>query len=135
MGLSYGGFGRAVERLLGVFFVAAAGAMMAMSGPVSAQTANVADVKPIKMAVLGDSLTAGYGLPASAAFPVRLQKALAAKGIATEIHNAGVSGDTMTGGLLLGSNGRSRRAPRPSSSNLAPTMRCAVSIRASRAAR
>jgi acyl-CoA thioesterase-1 len=80
MGLSYGGFGRAVERLLGVFFVAAAGAMMAMSGPVLAQTANVADVKPIKMAVLGDSLTAGYGLPASSAFPVRLQKALAAKG-------------------------------------------------------
>lgn len=99
MGLSYGGFGRAVERLLGVFFVAAAGAMMAMSGPVLAQTANVADVKPIKMAVLGDSLTAGYGLPAPSAFPVRLQKALAAKGIATEIHNAGVSGDTTTGGL------------------------------------
>ena len=99
MGLSYGGFGRAVERLLSAFVAAAAGAMMAMSGPVWAQTANVADVKPIKLAALGDSLTAGYGLPASAAFPVRLQKALAAKGIATEIHNAGVSGDTTTGGL------------------------------------
>ena len=73
--------------------------MMAMSGPASAQTADVKDVKPIKLAVLGDSLTAGFGLPASAAFPVRLQKALSEKGIATDIHNAGVSGDTTTGGL------------------------------------
>ena len=47
----------------------------------------------------GDSLTAGYGLPADAAFPVRLQKALAAKGVAVEIGNAGVSGDTTSGGL------------------------------------
>ncbi len=56
-------------------------------------------MKPIKLAVLGDSLTAGYGLPAPAAFPVRLQKALADKGIAADVHNAGVSGDTTTGGL------------------------------------
>ena len=103
MDLSYGGSGRAVEGLLRAFIVAAAGAMMAMSGPASAQTASVQsdvqDEKPIKLAVLGDSLTAGYGLPASAAFPVRLQKALGEKGIATDIHNAGVSGDTTTGGL------------------------------------
>lgn len=82
---------------------AAAGAMMAMSGPGLAQTSpvkpDVADVKPIKLAVLGDSLTAGYGLPASAAFPVRLQKALAGKGIVADVHNAGVSGDTTSGGL------------------------------------
>lgn len=56
-------------------------------------------MKPIKMAVLGDSLTAGYGLPAQAAFPPRLQSALAQRGIATEIINAGVSGDTASGGL------------------------------------
>lgn len=70
-----------------------------MGAPAWAQTANVADVKPVKLAVLGDSLTAGYGLPGTAAFPVRLQKALAAKGIAADVHNAGVSGDTTTGGL------------------------------------
>ncbi len=63
-----------------------------------AQTASVKDAKPIKLAVLGDSLTAGYGLPASAAFPVRLQKALKEKGIETDIVNAGVSGDTTSGG-------------------------------------
>jgi len=57
-----------------------------------------AQTSPIKMAVLGDSLTAGYGLPASAAFPVRLQKALKEKGIEADIVNAGVSGDTTSGG-------------------------------------
>jgi acyl-CoA thioesterase-1 len=54
--------------------------------------------KPIKMVVLGDSLSAGYGLPGPAAFPVRLQKALEAKGIKVEMTNAGVSGDTASGG-------------------------------------
>src|ERR1700759_2250746 len=54
--------------------------------------------RPIKMVVLGDSLSAGLGLQASAAFPERLQKALQAKGIAVEMSNAGVSGDTSSGG-------------------------------------
>jgi acyl-CoA thioesterase I len=49
--------------------------------------------------VLGDSLSAGFGLPAPAAFPARLEQALRAQGIAVEIHNAGVSGDTASGGL------------------------------------
>jgi acyl-CoA thioesterase I len=55
--------------------------------------------RPVKIVALGDSLTAGYGLSADQAFPVKLQAALAAKGIATEIANAGVSGDTASGGL------------------------------------
>jgi acyl-CoA thioesterase-1 len=50
------------------------------------------------MVVLGDSLSAGLGLPASAAFPARLQKALKAKGIDVDMINAGVSGDTSSGG-------------------------------------
>lgn len=58
----------------------------------------VVAAEPVKLAVLGDSLTAGYGLPAAAAFPVRLQKALADKGIDVETINAGVSGDTASGG-------------------------------------
>jgi acyl-CoA thioesterase-1 len=48
---------------------------------------------------LGDSLTAGFNLPASAAFPVKLDKALKAKGLAVDMVNAGVSGDTASGGL------------------------------------
>ena len=55
--------------------------------------------RPVRIVALGDSLTAGLGLPADAAFPARLEKALKAKGVAVEIANAGVSGDTASGGL------------------------------------
>lgn len=52
-----------------------------------------------RLLVLGDSLTAGYGLPSAQAFPVRLEAALRAKGVAVTVINAGVSGDTTAGGL------------------------------------
>ena len=65
---------------------------------VSAQTPANAGARPIKMVVLGDSLSAGLGLQASAAFPERLQKALKDKGIEVDMTNAGVSGDTSSGG-------------------------------------
>lgn len=55
--------------------------------------------QPIRIVVLGDSLVAGYGLPASEAFPAQLEKALKASGHAVTIVNAGVSGDTSSGGL------------------------------------
>jgi acyl-CoA thioesterase I len=55
--------------------------------------------RPVHIVALGDSLTAGYGLPGNDAFPAVLQRALAAKGVAVEIANAGVSGDTASGGL------------------------------------
>ena len=54
--------------------------------------------KPIKMVVLGDSLSAGLGLSAAASFPERLQKTLKDKGVDIDMTNAGVSGDTSTGG-------------------------------------
>ena len=72
-------------------------AMMTML-PAFAQTAVQSEAKPIKMVVLGDSLSAGLGLPGPAAFPARLQKALKDKGIDVDIANAGVSGDTASGG-------------------------------------
>jgi len=53
---------------------------------------------PIKLAVLGDSLSAGYGLPLGSAFPARLEKALREKGLKVDILNAGVSGDTSSAG-------------------------------------
>jgi acyl-CoA thioesterase I len=55
-------------------------------------------VKPLKLVVLGDSLTVGYGLPAPAAFPAQLQKALKTNGMEVDMLNAGVSGDTTSGG-------------------------------------
>ena len=73
------------------------GLSLVATAPVFAQ-APASEAKPIKMVVLGDSLSAGFGLPAAAAFPERLQNALRAKGIAVDIINAGVSGDTTSGG-------------------------------------
>ena len=51
------------------------------------------------MLALGDSLTAGYGLPTDQGFVPQLQAWLAAKGLDVKIINAGVSGDTTAGGL------------------------------------
>jgi acyl-CoA thioesterase-1 len=48
---------------------------------------------------LGDSLTAGFGLPQDQAFPAQLEAALKARGIEAKIVNAGVSGDTAAAGL------------------------------------
>ncbi len=62
-------------------------------------TALAAETGPIKIVAFGDSLTAGYQLPATAGFPAVLQKRLRADGYAVEIVNAGVSGDTSAGGL------------------------------------
>jgi len=55
--------------------------------------------KTIRIVVLGDSLTAGYGLRPSEAFPVKLQQALQQRGQNVLIINAGVSGDTTAAGL------------------------------------
>jgi acyl-CoA thioesterase-1 len=49
--------------------------------------------------VLGDSITAGYGLPAAQALPAQLEAALAALGVPARVRAAGVSGDTTAGGL------------------------------------
>ncbi|WP_454002261.1 arylesterase [Afipia felis] len=95
MRLPYGGSIARVERLTRMFLLVMGFALVSLNGAAMAETANAA---PLRLAVLGDSLTAGYGLPASAAFPVRLQQALKEKGIAADIVNAGVSGDTASGG-------------------------------------
>jgi acyl-CoA thioesterase-1 len=94
---SYGIFIAAVEGRLRSFLYMLALALSAttLALPASAQSQAT---RPIKMVVLGDSLSAGLGLSASAAFPVRLQKALKAKGIDVDMINAGVSGDTTSGG-------------------------------------
>lgn len=49
--------------------------------------------------ILGDSITAGLGLPAAQAFPARLQAELARRGAPALVRAAGVSGDTSAGGL------------------------------------
>jgi len=61
--------------------------------------ASHAAARTLRLLVLGDSLTAGLGLPPGEAFPDRLQAALRAKGWDVEVLNAGVSGDTAADGL------------------------------------
>ena len=58
-----------------------------------------ANDRPVRIVVLGDSLTAGLGLRADETFSVKLERALRAKGLAVEVANAGVSGDTASNGL------------------------------------
>lgn len=52
-----------------------------------------------RLLLLGDSLTAGYGLPAEDGFAAQLQQALTARGHDVLVLDAGVSGDTSAGGL------------------------------------
>ena len=53
---------------------------------------------PVRILALGDSLTAGYGLPRGEGFVPKLQAALMARGRAVRVQDGGVSGDTMAGG-------------------------------------
>jgi acyl-CoA thioesterase-1 len=101
MHASYGTSFAAVEGLLRTFLcLLVAAVMVAMpTAPAAAQAAAADTAKSIKLVVLGDSLSAGLGLSGPAAFPARLQKALKDKGIAVDMINAGVSGDTTSGGL------------------------------------
>ncbi|HEX4568831.1 MAG TPA: arylesterase [Dongiaceae bacterium] len=65
---------------------------------VMVQVASV-EAAPVKILALGDSLTAGFGLPPGQGFVPQLQKALKDSGIDAEVQDGGVSGDTTAGGL------------------------------------
>ena len=58
-----------------------------------------AAAEPVRILALGDSLTAGFGLKPAEGFTAQLQRALRERGVAAEIINGGVSGDTTAGGL------------------------------------
>ncbi|MBN9005814.1 MAG: arylesterase [Rhizobiales bacterium] len=90
----YGTSFAAVERLARTFLCLLT--LMLVVAPAVAQTPSAG---PIKLVVLGDSLSAGLGLPATDAFPAQLEKSLKDKGLDIMIANAGVSGDTTSGGL------------------------------------
>ena len=87
----YGGFTAAVNSRIAAFLVLLV-CVLAVSGA-QAQTA------PIKLAVLGDSLAAGYGVKPGEAMPTRLEVALKAAGRNVAVINHGVSGDTTAGGV------------------------------------
>jgi acyl-CoA thioesterase-1 len=54
---------------------------------------------PTRISAFGDSLSAGYQLPADAAFPAVLERALRQDGFDVRVDNAAVSGDTTQGGV------------------------------------
>jgi len=96
---SYGNWARGVEgRFTSFAHIIVLILAFLTTGTALAQTPVAGSAKPIKIVAFGDSLTAGLGLPANQAFPVRLQKALESKGIKVDMVNAGVSGDTASGG-------------------------------------
>ena len=51
------------------------------------------------LVVFGDSLSAGYGLPAGQSFPDDMQRTLDKEGYAWQVKNLGISGDTTEGGV------------------------------------
>ncbi|MBZ6075670.1 arylesterase [Microvirga puerhi] len=83
--------------LMAIIFACAAA--LALVAPGSARAQGAPQKDPVRLVALGDSLTAGYGLPQGAAFPNVLEQALKAKGYNVQVANAGVSGDTASGGL------------------------------------
>src|SRR5688572_6894059 len=84
---SYGNWGRLVQRFAILAFAAV------LCGPAAAQE------RPIRIVAFGDSLMAGYQLGMKDAFPAQLERVLKAKGLNVQVANAGVSGDTTSGGL------------------------------------
>jgi acyl-CoA thioesterase-1 len=64
-----------------------------------APSANAAPASPGRIVILGDSITAGYGLDPSQGYPAILQEKITAAGLPYTVVNAGVSGDTTAGGL------------------------------------
>lgn len=75
------------------------GALVALLALACAFIFSSASAEPLRIVALGDSLTAGLGLAEGDAFPMKLQRALRVKGHNVEVINAGVSGDTASGGL------------------------------------
>lgn len=91
----YGGFAAAVNSRIAAFLMLA---LTLLAFPAHAQTAP-RPAEPIRLAILGDSLAAGYGLAPAQAFPARLEAALKGKDRNVTVINHGVSGDTTAGGM------------------------------------
>jgi len=88
----------AASALRAIAFIAALLCLGLAAAPKAhAQAAATTDT--LRIVALGDSLTAGLGVAQNEAFPAQLQRALLEKGYKVEVINAGVSGDTASGGL------------------------------------
>jgi acyl-CoA thioesterase-1 len=88
-----------MKRHLGPLMPIIFACAMALAGSLASLAPALAQGDTLRLVAFGDSLTAGYGLPQEAAFPAALERALKKRGHKVEVVNAGVSGDTTTGGL------------------------------------
>jgi acyl-CoA thioesterase-1 len=86
------------RRIINISLIAL-GLVLLAPAMVSAVVSGARADPPVKLLVVGDSLTAGYGLPSEESFTAKLQAALKAEGLNVTVVNAGVSGDTSAGGL------------------------------------
>jgi len=91
----YGGFTATVNSRIAAFVALVLCLAASLAHAQTGQTG----AEPVKLAILGDSLAAGYGLAPAQAFPARLQATLKDKGRNVTVINHGVSGDTTAGGL------------------------------------
>jgi acyl-CoA thioesterase-1 len=91
LSIGYGRFAAAVNSLLVTILLCLA-ALFGFQGAHAQST-------PVKLAILGDSLAAGYGVKPEQSIPARLEAALKAQGRPVAVINHGVSGDTTAGGL------------------------------------
>ena len=91
MGMRYSNFASAYGRRW-LWRQSLAVAVVAALGAAPARAAE------IRLMILGDSITAAYGLARGEGLPARLEAALRAKGRAVRVIDAGVSGDTTAGG-------------------------------------
>lgn len=85
------GTGAALRKGTAALLLAVGASLFCAPAPASART--------VRLVALGDSLSAGFRLPADAAFPAVLEQALRAEGLDVAVGNAGVSGDTAQDGL------------------------------------
>ncbi len=85
-----------MDGMRGVAYGAVRGLSKALVATVF--VAGTAAAETLEIVALGDSLTAGYGLPEGDGFVPQLQAWLDAQGIDARVVNAGVSGDTTAGG-------------------------------------
>jgi acyl-CoA thioesterase I len=96
----YGAFRRIINLgLVSLALVLAVPADSRAAGPIPGAAGRPPLDRPLKLLALGDSLTAGYGLPSDESFTSRLQAALKGQGLNVSVVDAGVSGDTSAGGL------------------------------------
>ncbi len=88
--------GASIRNLFFILLLLALGAGVSAG---EAPSTNPTAQKRGRIVVLGDSITAGYGLDPAHAYPAILQEKVASAGWPYEVANAGVSGDTTAGGL------------------------------------